>query len=178
MNKAECRKYAGEPLRIRANSGLLCADQIEWLTTARVRVIDHRRTLVLQVYSRAGAAQGDLLPKWTVFQQKDDYLTLERREDGTASWRTACFERLSPDWNFVSRCAFLTQSDRKCISRFFHDDTQDGFGCLTAHQKLIQEDRQKARQRKERRRINARMQSVPPVPRGLERWLYRKIMPA
>ena len=157
---------------------LLCADQIEWLTTARVRVIDHRRTLVLQVYSRAGAAQGDLLPKWTVFQQKDDYLTLERREDGTASWRTACFERLSPDWNFVSRCAFLTQSDRKCIIRFFHDGTQDGFGCLTAHQKLIQEDWQKARQRKERRRINARMQSVPPVPRGLKRWLYRKIMPA
>ena len=68
MNKAECRKYAGEPLHIRANSGLLCADQIEWLTTARVRVIGHRRTLVLQVYSRAGAAQGDLLPKWTVFQ--------------------------------------------------------------------------------------------------------------
>ena len=169
MNKAECRKYAGEPLRIRANSGLLCADQIEWLTTARVRVIDHRRTLVLQVYSRAGAAQGDLLPKWTVFQQKDDYLTLERREDGTASWRKACFERLSPDWNFVSRCAFLTQSDRRCISRFFHDGTRDGFGCLTAHQKLIQEDRQKARQRKERRRINARMQSVPPVPRGLKR---------
>ena len=178
MNKAECRKYAGEPLRIRANSGLLCADQIEWLTTARVRVIGHRRTLVLQVYSRAGAAQGDLLPKWTMFQQKDDYLTLERREDGTASWRTACFERLSPNWNFVSRCAFLTQTDRKCISRFFHDDTQDGFGCLTAHQKLIQEDRQKARQRKERRRINARMQAVPPVPQGLKRWLYRKIMPA
>lgn len=178
MNKAECRKYAGEPLRIRANSGLLCADQIEWLTTARVRVIGHRRILVLQVYSRARAAQGDLLPKWTVFQQKDDYLTLERREDGTASWRTACFERLSPNWNFVSRCAFLTQTDRKCISRFFHDDTQDGFGCLTAHQKLIQEDRQKARQRKERRRINARMQAVPPVPRGLKRWLYRKIMPA
>ena len=49
MNKAECRKYAGEPLHIRANSGLLCADQIEWLTTARVRVIGHRRTLVLQV---------------------------------------------------------------------------------------------------------------------------------
>ena len=178
MNKAECRKYAGEPLHIRANSGLLCADQIEWLTTARVRVIGHRRTLVLQVYSRAGAAQGDLLPKWTVFQQKDDYLTLERREDGTASWRTACFERLSPDWNFVSRCAFLTQSDRKCISRFFHDDTQDGFGCLTAHQKLVQENRRQARQRKERRRINARMQAVPPVPRGLKRWLYRKIMPA
>ncbi len=178
MNKAECRKYAGEPLRIRANSGLLCADQIEWLTTARVRVIGHRRILVLQVYSRAGAAQGDLLPKWTVFQQKDDYLTLERREDGTASWRTACFERLSPNWNFVSRCAFLTQSDRKCISRFFHDDTQDGFGCLTAHQKLIQENRRQVRQRKERRRINARMQSVPPVPRGLKRWLYRKIMPA
>src|SRR5699024_3612203 len=99
---------------------------------------------------------GDLLPKWTVFQQKDDYLTLERREDGTASWRTACFERLSPNWNFVSRCAFLTQSDRKCISLFFHDDTQDGFGCLTAHQKLVQENRRQARQRKERRRINAR----------------------
>ena len=43
---------------------------------------------------------------------------------------------------------------------------------------LIQEDRQKARQRKERRRINARMQSVPPAPRGLKRWLCRKIMPA
>ena len=178
MNKAECRKYAGEPLHIRANSGLLCADQIEWLTTARVRVIGHRRTLVLQVYSRAGAAQGDLLPKWTVFQQKDDYLTLERREDGTASWRTACFERLSPNWNFVSRCAFLTQTDRKCISRFFHDDTQDGFDCLTARQQRIQEGRRQVREREKRRKINTRMRSVPPAPRGLKRWLYRKIMPA
>ena len=41
MNKAECRKYAGEPLRIRANSGLLCADQIEWLTIARVRAVSY-----------------------------------------------------------------------------------------------------------------------------------------
>ena len=178
MNKAECRKYVSEPLRIEADSGLLCSDPVEWLVTARVRVIDHRRTLVLQVYSRAGTAQGDLLPKWTVFQQKDDYLTLERREDGTASWRTACFERLSPDWDFVSQCAFLAQTDRECVCHFFHDDTQDGLGCLTAHQKLIQENRQQAREREKLRKINMRMQSVPPVPRGLKHWLCREIMPA
>lgn len=178
MNKAECRKYAGEPLRVGANSGLLCADQIEWLAGARVRVIGHRQTLVLNIYSRTEAAQGNILPKWAVFQQKDDYLTLERKEDGTTSWRKACFQDLSHKPKFILRCAFLTPADKRCVSRFFRDDMRDGFDCLTAHQKLIQENRQQVREREKRRRINARMQSVPAIPRGLRGWVVRKLIPA
>ena len=165
MNKAECRKYAGEPLRVGANSGLCARTRSSgW---PRPRQSDsHRQTLVLNIYSRTEAAQGNMLPKWTVFQQKDNYLTLERKEDGATSWRKACFQDLSHGPKFVSRCAFLTPADKRCVSRFFRDDMRDGFGCLTAHQRLIQENRQQVRQREKRRRINARMQSIPAIPRG------------
>ena len=102
-----------------AQTADFCARTDRVAGRARVRVIGHRQTLVLNIYSRTEAAQGNMLPKWTVFQQKDNYLTLERKEDGATSWRKACFQDLSHGPKFVSRCAFLTPADKRCVSRFF-----------------------------------------------------------
>ena len=88
MNKTECRKFAGQPLCIRPDNGLLCAEQIQWLVSTSIKTIDHHRTLVLNVYPREQAAHGNLSPRWTMVQAKNDYITLGYKDDGKTAWRT------------------------------------------------------------------------------------------
>lgn len=72
---------------IPSNHGLLHAQQIDYIIRTAVRIIGHRRALVLYIYDRARVADGDPSPVWTMFQAGEDYITLARREDGSTYWR-------------------------------------------------------------------------------------------
>ena len=178
MNKPACRKFANQSLRIRPNDGLLYASQVEWLVTTAVRTIDHHRTLILYVYSRKKAAQGDLTPRWTMFHTKDDYITLEHQSDGAGKWRTSAFIRLSGDWNFLDRCAFVSLQDEQRVTQFFKNNMPSGFASLAKRQREIQACRSEKRKRLKQKKIALRMRTVPKVPRGLNEWVRRQVMPA
>ena len=81
LDKKALRKFAaGNPApAIPANHGLLHAPQVEHIIRTAVKIIGHRRTLVLYVYERKKAADGDPKPVWTMFQAGDDYITLAPR---------------------------------------------------------------------------------------------------
>lgn len=83
IDRRECRKHADPGLRMRRDSGLLCAGQLDYIVRTAVRAIGHGRLLVLYVYSREEAAGGIFCPAFTVFQGKNDFATLARREDGS-----------------------------------------------------------------------------------------------
>lgn len=178
INKTACRKFADRPLRIRPTDGLLHAPQIARLVRTAVKIIDRRRTLVLYVYTREAAANGNLSPKWTVFQTKDDFITLERKEDGSTAWRASGLDRLCGEWDFAKSCAFVSASDERRVARYFGDDTHRGFACLQARQSAIQERRRAERERQTARYISKRMRAVPAIPRGLHEWVRRHVMPA
>ena len=178
MNKTECRKFAGQPLCIRPDNGLLCAEQIQWLVSTSIKTIDHHRTLVLNVYPREQAAHGNLSPRWTMFQAKNDYITLEYKDDGKTAWRTGGFECLSGQWNFINSCAFASLRDEQRVAIFFRDNSRSGFACLLNRQRAIQACRSKKRKQLKQRKIALRMRTVPKVPRGLNEWVWRQVMPA
>lgn len=178
IDKRKCRKYAGMELRISPNSGLLYAEQIGCIVRTAVRNIDHHKVLVLYVYSREAAAKGDCRPKWTVFQNREDFATLERREEGILTWRKAAFEDLDRKWAFVSRCAFFSPKDEERIGRFFRERELKGFVPLLRAQHGIQRQRGMERQRRREQKVIARMDGLPPLPRGLNSWLHGSIMPA
>ncbi len=178
LNKRECRKLANPGLKMAAGSGLLRAGQIDYIIRTAVKIIDRHKTLVLYVYSRVQAAQGDFRPHWTVFQGKDDFITLERREDGSAVWRKSAFDSLGGRWGFTGRCAFYSAKDEERVTRYLKSSRENGMDSLVIFQWGIQEKRRQERQRIREREIINRMECVPALPRSLKSWIHKSVMPA
>ena len=80
LNKRKCRKFANPDLKMAWNNGLLHADQIDYIIRTAVKMIDRHKALVLYVYPRLQAVQGDFRPLWAVFQDNVDYIILKRPE--------------------------------------------------------------------------------------------------
>lgn len=177
LNKKECRRYANPELTMPPDHGLLYAPQVDYIVHTEVKVIDHHRTLILFVYPRAQAAQGDFRPLWTVFHSRDNYITLAHNPDGTTKWRTAAFEHLSDDYYFVSKCAFYSARDQERVSRYFNDDSS-GFAPLLLVQNRLLGRRLEKRLRERDRKVRARMKGLPALPCDLERWAHQTLLPA
>lgn len=171
LNKRACRKLADPTWKMNLNSGLFCADQLQYIVRSAVRNVDHQRVLILYVYDREQVNVGETRPLWTVFQSREQYITLARREDGAVYWRKAAFDNLSRQPSFRNKCAFYSLNDEKKVMRFCKEDKKDGFACLDSLQSRIMH--QSTLQRK----IIERMETVPGLPRGLKSWIHKEIMP-
>lgn len=180
LDKKALRKFAADnpAPAIPVGHGLLHASQVDYIIRTAVRIIAHRRTLVLYVYDRAKAAAGDSAPAWTMFQAGEDYTTLARRDDGSAYWREAVFENLDRDYWFTSKCAFYSSQDERRVCDFFHDSGHGGIAALVSAQRAIQDKRSQERQRRREKRTIDRMRPLHALPRGLEGWVRREVMPA
>lgn len=178
LDKRECRKYADPSLTIPQGHGLLHAPQVDYIIRTAVKIINHRRTLVLYVYDRKQAADGDFTPVWTVFQAGGDYITLARYGDGSTGWRTAAFENLARDYYFKKKCAFYSAQDEQRVRNFFHDTDHGGIAALVRAQKAILGERARRRAAREDRKVLAGMAGVPVLPGGLEDWARREVLPA
>lgn len=178
LNKRECRKLANPGFKMAAGSGLLHVRQIDYIIRTAVKIIDHHRTLVLYVYSRTQAAQGDFRPHWTMFQDKDEFATLERRENDSYVWRKAVFENLDDSSELTRKCAFYAASDEMRVIGYLKSSYSSGIQALVKFQSDIQERRRLERQRIREKKMINRMECVPALPRGLKSWIHKSIMPA
>ena len=180
LDKKALRKFtADNPApAIPPGHGLLHAPQVDYIVRTAVRIIGHRRTLVLYIYDRERAAGGDSTPVWTMFQAGEDYITLARRGDGSTRWREASFERLGKDYSFTRKCVFYSAPDNQRVCSFFHDHNHDGMEALTYAQQAILDKRSTERQLRRERRTIDRMRPLHALPRSLEDWVRREVMPA
>lgn len=179
LNKKALRAFVGgNPApAIPPNHGLLHAQQVNHIVRTEVRNIDHHRTLVLYVFDRQQAENGNSAPVWTMFHAGDDYITLAHRPDGSTRWREASFENLNRDYQFTSKCAFYSVKDQERVARYFHSEVP-GFTPLIHAQYQILNRRQKERQRKRDKAVRDRMKNLQALPRNLATWAHRNIMPA
>ncbi len=85
LDRKAIRKFADDnpAPAIPPGHGLLLLDKIDHIVRTDIRIIGRRRTLVLYIYDRGQAANGDPAPVWTMFQAGADYITLARRDDGS-----------------------------------------------------------------------------------------------
>lgn len=178
LDKKLCRKFANPDMSIPPSHGLLLAEQVKYIIRTAVKIIGHHRILILYIYSCEKVTNGDSHPIWVMFQLgTSNYITLARKEDGSTTWRTACFDRLDNDYNLARRCAFYSQSDETRVRRYFRSE-DSGFNALSKVQSEIQEARLQKRLRKRDRKIRARMAPLKAFPRGMKTWMRRYIMPA
>lgn len=180
LDKKLLRQFAAEhpAPSIPANHGLLHAPQVDHVIRTAIRIIGRRRTLVLYVYDRKRAAGGDPSPVWTMFQAGDDYITLAVQEDGSTRWREAAFERLGSRYCFTGKCAFYSVQDEQRVRGFFHDHNHGGMAALTRAQKAILDRRAHERQLRREKKTIDRMRPIRALPRGLNGWIRREVMPA
>ena len=176
LNKRECRKYADPGLKMRRNSGLFCVKQVKYMIRTAIKNIAGQRVLLLYVYSKKSVAAGDLAPLWTVFQSRDAYITLARREDGTTSWRTATFDNLCPNYYFRCECAFYSLGDERRAIRFCKSE-EDGLQSLARFQSAIREKKLRKRHCAQEIKIVERMEGLAPLPRKLKGWIQRDLAP-
>ncbi len=177
LNKRKCREFAIPDKKLPSGSGILYAKQIAYIVTTAIKTINHHRTLVLYIYPRKQLTKGDCNPIWTMFQTKNDFLTLVRKEDGSTIWRTASFDRLDCNtYSFSNQCAFYSIQDEKRVQHYFKADT-DGFKTLTSAQEAILVHRRKEHKLAKEKAIIDCMAGIPALPRGLESWI-KSIMPA
>lgn len=82
LNKRACRHASNVPLHISLNAGVLYTDRVKYLVTAAVKLLGGHRVLAVYFYECERLKANDRMPKWVVFQGKDDFATLERDAAG------------------------------------------------------------------------------------------------
>lgn len=177
LNKKLCRKFADPGIKMPLNNGILHAEQILYIVCTAVKIIDQHKTLVLYIYDRENAAQGDFMPCMTMFHCQDDFITLERRDDGSTAWRTSAFDHLDMNWSLSAKSAFYSPKDMERVRKYFKTN-KSGFKALISAQDAILLQRRLDSQRGKEKRILNRMAGIPALPRGLKGWINKSVMPA
>ena len=117
MKKRILRRFTDSGRKMNLNNGIFCAEQVQFVVCTAVHNIDGRRTLVLYVYPKDEVLSGNLTPRWTVFQTRDEYLSLYMDEKGTR-WQTCMFDDLNKEYHLSNKCAFYASSDEQRVVRF------------------------------------------------------------
>jgi len=177
LRKKECRKYADPGVTINRNNGLLCMEQAKYIVRTALKNIAGRRILILYFYSREKALNGYCKPVYTLFQVKDDYITLEQSEDGTDKWRTASLYNLFGCY-FTDKCVFFTVKDKRRVTRYCNNPQRNGLSALNGLQDSIKKDRMNERIKALDRKTLKRMETISPVPRDFKGWIHREVLPA
>lgn len=178
INKREYRKYSNPGLRMNPNNGLLYAEQVKYIIRTAVRNIAGQRLLIIYVYAREQVAAGNFFPLWTVFQNRKDYITLAKREDGAVKWQTSMFENLERSNNFEKKCAFYTLKDEKRVMQYCAPSETSGFCSLSRLQLRIKTRKELERRHQKQHVIIHRMSVVSSLPRDLKGWVHREVLPA
>ena len=79
LDKRACRHASNVPLYISLNAGVLYTDRVKYLVTAAVKLLGGHRVLTVYFYECERLKANDRMPKWVVFQGKDDKVQVASR---------------------------------------------------------------------------------------------------
>lgn len=177
IDKRACRKYADPQLRFPKGCGMLNCEQIQYVIRSEVKNISGCRTLVLNLYAAQKASIGPCPPTFVVFQTREDFITLENRDDGTIRWREAATDFLNRDYYFKRGCAFYRSKDEETVRRYCRKVDKDGLGALSSLQSAIQCCRREERRIKKAQTVNNKMECIVPVPRDFSKHVLQGMLP-
>ena len=181
LDKRACRHAANAPLNISLNAGVLYTDRVKYLVTAAVKLLGGHRVLAVYFYDCERLKANDRMPKWVVFQGKDDFTTLERDAAGNVKWRDAMLTNLTGYYSgsFLSACVFYKKTGCHTIARHIHVEANPTLVLkqLDRYQQDIRDRQAKVRRYKRDTVVRDKMRRVPQTPANLKRWADKHIMP-
>lgn len=181
LNKRACRHASNVPLHISLNAGVLYTDRVKYLVTAAVKLLGGHRVLAVYFYECERLKANDRMPKWVVFQGKDDFATLERDAAGNIKWRNAMLTNLTGYYSgsFLPACVFYKKTGCHTIARYIHVEANPTLVLrhLDDYQQDTRDRQAKIRRYKRDTVVRDKMRSVPQTPANLKRWADKHIMP-
>ena len=124
IDKKACRSFLNPRRSLDLNSGLFYVEQIEYIVCTAIRIVGHRKLLILDFYPRAEAVKGMTSPDFTMFQATDDFITFDHRDGVKTRWRTAILDNLERTYNFIFKCAFYSRPDEEDGGNGVADDSE------------------------------------------------------
>ena len=103
IDKRACRKFSAPGLTFNLNDGVLHAESVQYIIRTAVRNISGQRILILYIYPRENILAGISMPRWVMFQGRDDYATLSLRKDAAATWQCSSIDSLERTYGFDSK---------------------------------------------------------------------------
>ena len=181
LDKRACRHAANVPLHISLNAGVLYTERVKYLVTAAVKLLGGHRVLAVYFYECERLKANDCMPKWVVFQGKDDFATLERDAAGNVKWRDAMLTNLTGYYSgsFLPACVFYKKTGCHTIARYIHVEANPTLVLkqLDRYQQDIRDRQTKIRRYKRDAVVRDKMRRVPQTPANLKRWADKHIMP-
>ena len=181
LDKRACRHAANVPLHISLNAGVLYTDRVKYLVTAAVKLLGGHRVLAVYFYDCERLKANDRMPKWVVFQGKDDFATLERDAAGNVKWRDAMLMNLTDYYSesFLPACVFYKKTGCHTIARYINVEANPTLVLrhLDDYQQDIRDQQTKIRRHQRDTVVLNKMSSVPQTPANLKRWADKHIMP-
>lgn len=91
IDKKACRQFLEPVLAPSPECGLFLLSKLKYVIRTAVKIVGHRRLLILCLYAR-GDTPGDR-PKltYTMFQASDGFITYGHRAETKTRWRTAMY---------------------------------------------------------------------------------------
>ena len=181
LDKRACRHAANVPLHISLNAGVLYTERVKYLVTAAVKLLGGHRALAVYFYECERLKANDRMPKWVVFQGKDDFATLERDAEGNVKWRDAMLTNLTGYYSgsFLPACVFYKKTGCHTIARYINVEANPTLVLrhLDDYQQDIRDRQAKIRRYKRDTVVRDKMRRVPQTPANLKRWADKHIMP-
>lgn len=177
IDKRACRKAFDPQLRFHRNNGLLHCESIKYVIRTAVKNISGTRTLLLHLYDVKQVASGLFVPTFTVFQTKDDFITMRLCQDGTVKWLTSNTNGLDRDYHFSKKCAFYTPTDENTVVKYCSNRWDKGMESLSGLQRRIKGCKETERKHAKERIIIKRMEGIPCIPRDLKGFIHREAAP-
>ena len=184
IDKKACRQFLEPGLAPNSDCGLFLVPKLKYIIRTAVKIVGHRRLLILCLYAR-GNTPGDR-PRlaYTIFQASDSFITYDHQPDTKTVWRTAMLENLEQEYRFlIEKCAFYSRPDEVRVINFCkpHVAVQlcgTGFSAISHMQQQLRDKETLQRQKGREQKIRSRLSGLNPLPCDLEEWLRRKVLPA
>ena len=177
LNKKECRKFAQPKAKFDLQSGIFHCEQVKFVVTAAVKIIDRHKTLVCSIFPVDKVADGCILPQYVLFQTRQDFVTLEYQDEGKTRWRQCQTDALQNGYYFLQKCAFYQVKDEEIVKKYCNGAEKKGLIALDKLQDRIKDVKLQERRTKRLQAIALRMKCVPPTPRGLKGYVHNAILP-
>ena len=182
IDRKACAAYFAPTLRLDTNSGVFHFPGIQYVIVTDIKIIGHRRLLLLYLLPRARAAAGDFYPSYIVFQAADNFMTYDMRPESKPKCRTATLERLGDDHGFFSHLAFYRRTDEDRVKRFCKysgtdEDPVTGLGALSYRQSTIAATRSQKARTSRGRNLARQMSRLKPHGKRFEQWAKNEILP-
>lgn len=179
IDKKACRLFL-EPVTLpNSDCGLFLVQSLKYIVRTAVKIVGHRRLLILCLYTRGETPGGRPKLAFTMFQASDSFVTYDHAPDSKTRWRTAMLENLDKEYCFSSKkCAFYSRPDEQRVLSFCKGRSDEGFDALGWVQADIREKECRLRVRQRQQKVVNEFRPLRPLPRDVGTWLSRDIMPA